>query len=40
MRLDKLLAGVGVIETNAPPETEISGISYDSRSTKQGDVFA
>lgn len=39
MKLSELLAGIDTIEIHAEPETEIADISYDSRSTKQGDLF-
>ena len=40
MKLQKLLESIDVIELKADPETEISGISYDSRLTERGDIFA
>lgn len=39
MELSKLLKGVETLEINADPGTVIGDISYDSRSTKQGDLF-
>lgn len=39
MRLDKLLEGIAVLETNAPQDMEISGVSYSSRSVKSGELF-
>ena len=39
MKLRELLEGIPVIEMNADPEMEISGVSYDSRLTKPGDLF-
>ena len=39
MKLSELLKNIEVIELNAEADCDISGISYDSRSTKQGDVF-
>ena len=39
MLLSRLLSGIKITESNALPETEVSGISYDSRKTKPGDVF-
>jgi len=39
MKLKDVLAGVPVLESTANPELEITGISYDSRTTKHGDLF-
>lgn len=39
MKLNRILEKVNIIECSADPETEISGISYDSRKTQQGDLF-
>lgn len=39
MKLRELLQGVGVLECTAPPELEITGVSYDSRKTRPGDLF-
>ena len=39
MELRTLLSGVEVLETNAPMELEISGVSYDSRAVKPGELF-
>ena len=39
MKLRELLEGIPVIEMNADPEMEISGVSYDSRQTREGDLF-
>ena len=39
MKLSELLKGISVLEMNADPDMEISGVSYDSRRTKQGDIF-
>ncbi|MBR0351945.1 MAG: UDP-N-acetylmuramoyl-L-alanyl-D-glutamate--2,6-diaminopimelate ligase [Oscillospiraceae bacterium] len=39
MLLSKILGGIKVIESNAKPQTEIGGISYDSRKTQPGDIF-
>ena len=39
MKISHLLAGIDVTGLNADPELEISGISYDSRTTKPGDLF-
>lgn len=39
MKLQKLLEGVAVLESNAPLDMEIIGVSYSSRSTKPGELF-
>ena len=39
MKLKDLLAGIPVLRSNVDPETEIGGISYDSRQTQPGDLF-
>ena len=39
MQLSKLLQRVDVLESTASPDTEITGISYDSRITKPGELF-
>lgn len=39
MKLSQLLSGVHVTELKADPNLEISGVSYDSRTTKPGDLF-
>lgn len=39
MKLSELTKNLDIIEFNASPDTEISGISYDSRTTQTGDVF-
>lgn len=39
MELRTLLSGVEVLETNAPMKLEISGVSYDSRAVKPGELF-
>lgn len=39
MKLRTLLEGIPVIAQNADPELEITGVSYDSRLTKPGDLF-
>ena len=39
MKLRKLLTGVPIQSSTADPETEITGVSYDSRTTKPGDLF-
>ncbi len=40
MKLSQLLQGVAVLESTAAPDTEITGVRYDSRTTKHGDLFA
>lgn len=39
MKLKDLLKNIDILSCNADLETEISGISYDSRKTKPGDLF-
>ena len=39
MKLTQLLEHLDILESTADPELEISGISYDSRKTKPGDLF-
>ena len=39
MKLKEILANVNVLRMSADPETEITGISYDSRKTLPGDLF-
>ena len=39
MKLQELLAGIPVLDAEADLETEITGVSYDSRRTKPGDLF-
>ena len=39
MKLKELLKDIEVVELTASPDTEISGISYDSRKTKLNDAF-
>ncbi|MCI2057666.1 MAG: UDP-N-acetylmuramoyl-L-alanyl-D-glutamate--2,6-diaminopimelate ligase [Oscillibacter sp.] len=39
MKLKNLLEGISVLSAGADPELEISGVSYDSRTTKAGDLF-
>ncbi len=39
MKLSQLLTGVDVTELQADPDLEISGVSYDSRTTRPGDLF-
>ena len=39
MKLKELLHKVKVLETNADPELEITGVNYDSRKVEAGDLF-
>ncbi len=39
MKLSELLQGVSVVQATVDPNLEITGISYDSRTTKPGDLF-
>ncbi len=39
MKLETLLHGIEILDTNAGLETEIGGVSYDSRRTAAGDLF-
>ncbi len=39
MKLNELLAGIPVLSATADLEMEISGVSYDSRQTRAGDLF-
>ena len=39
MKLKELLAGLEVLSAGADMETEIAGVSYDSRQVKPGDLF-
>ena len=39
MKLGELLNKIPVLETNADLACEITGVSYDSRNTKEGDLF-
>ena len=39
MKLDKLLKSLEIVEIHADMDMEISGISYDSRNTREGDAF-
>ena len=39
MNLSKILRGIKILDSNADPLTEITGISYDSRKTQPGDIF-
>ena len=39
MKLKDLLAGVAVLETNAPSDTEIAGVRYASNRVQTGELF-
>ncbi|NLU24767.1 MAG: UDP-N-acetylmuramoyl-L-alanyl-D-glutamate--2,6-diaminopimelate ligase [Clostridiales bacterium] len=39
MKLKDLLRGLPDVQLHADPETELSGVSYDSRMTQPGDLF-
>ena len=39
MKLKDLISQLEILSDTADPETEISGLSYDSRKTKEGDLF-
>ncbi len=39
MKLEELLRGTEVLETNASPELEIAQVRYDSRAVGKGDLF-
>ncbi len=39
MRLQKLLNGIEILETNAPMDLEIGGVRYSSRDVAAGDLF-
>jgi len=39
MRLSQLLNRIEVLETNAPMDLEIAGVSYDSRVTQPGELY-
>ena len=39
MKLQKLLEGIPVLESNAPMDMEIAGIGYSSRTIKSGEMF-
>lgn len=39
MKLQELIKNLNVLEINADPELEISGVSYDSRAAQNGDLF-
>ena len=39
MKLKELLQGIPVLSATADMDMEVSGVSYDSRSTAVGDLF-
>jgi UDP-N-acetylmuramoyl-L-alanyl-D-glutamate--2,6-diaminopimelate ligase len=39
MKLAQLLEGLGVVDAGDAPDVEVSGIAYDSRAVRPGDVF-
>lgn len=39
MKLGELVKNLDIISSNADMETEISGVSYDSRQTRAGELF-
>ena len=39
MKLQALLKGIGVLETNAPMDMEINGVSYASNTVQKGEMF-
>ena len=39
MKLNELLAGIDILESTADQALEITGVSYDSRQTRPGDLF-
>ncbi len=39
MKLQDLLNGIGVLESNAPMDTEITGVSYASNTVRAGELF-
>lgn len=39
MKLQDLLQGILITDTNLPMDTEITGVSYDSRQVQPGDLF-
>ena len=40
MKLSDLLSGIEILASNAASDTEITGVSYDSRNTQPGHLFA
>ena len=39
MKLSELIKDLNILELGADPETDITGVSYDSRKTQPGDLF-
>lgn len=39
MKLRELLQGIDLLEAGADLDMEITGVSYDSRNTRPGDLF-
>ena len=39
MKLREIIQKIRVLDTNADPDMEIAGVSYDSRQTQPGDLF-
>ena len=39
MKLSRLTEDINIVRLEADPDLDVSGISYDSRKTKQGDAF-
>ena len=39
MKLSQLLQGVEILKLHADPNTEITGMTFDSRKVKPGDLF-
>ena len=39
MKLREIIQNIRVLDTNADPDMEIAGVSYDSRQTQPGDLF-
>ena len=39
MKLREIVKNLEILQTNADMDMEISGVSYDSRETKPGDLF-
>ena len=39
MKLSEILKGINVLSASASCDTEITGVCYDSRRVKSGDLF-
>jgi len=39
MKLGELTAGLDILQSHADPELDVTGVSFDSRRTKEGEVF-